>query len=96
MCMKNMLNVIKSYHPGFKGAAPVFIPVSNRWASQVGPMVKNLHASAGDTRNMDSIPGSGRFPRVGNGNPLQYSCLENPTDRGAWQATVRGVTEGLT
>ena len=39
------------------------------------------------------IPGSGRFPKEGNGNPLQYSCLENPMDRGAWQATVHGVAE---
>ena len=45
-------------------------------------MVKNLPASARDARDMDSIPGSGRSPRVGNGNPLQYSCLENPMDRG--------------
>ena len=48
-------------------------------------MVKNLPASAG---NMGSIPGSGRSPGRGNGNPLQYSCLKNTTDRGAWQATV--------
>ena len=45
--------------------------------------------SAGD---LGLIPGSGRFPGEGNGNPLQYSCLENPMDRGAWQATVHGVT----
>ena len=50
-------------------------------------MVKNLPASARDARDMDSIPGSGRSPRVGNGNPLQYSSLGNPMDRGAWQAT---------
>ena len=42
------------------------------------------------------IPGSGGFPGEGNGNPLQYSCLENPTDRGAWQATVHGVTKSRT
>ena len=53
-------------------------------------MVRNLPASAGD---LDSIPGSGRSSREGNGNPLQYSCLENPMDRGAWQAAVRGVAE---
>ena len=56
-------------------------------------MVKNLPADAGDTRNAGSIPGSGRSPGEGNGNPLQYSCLENSTDRGDWQATVRGVAE---
>ena len=54
--------------------------------------VKNL-CNAGDTRDMGSIPGLGRFPGGGNGNPLQYSCLENAMDRGAWQATVRGVAE---
>ena len=51
-------------------------------------MVKNLPANAGDA---GSIPGSGRSPGEGNGNPLQDSCLENPTDRGAWQAIVHGV-----
>ena len=56
-------------------------------------MVKNPPASEGDTRHKGSIPGSGRFPEGRHGNPLQYSCLENPMDRGAWQATVYGVTE---
>ena len=49
-------------------------------------MVKNLPANAGDIRDAGLIPGSGRFP----GNPIQHSCLENPMDRGAWQATVQG------
>ena len=53
-----------------------------------GSVVKNPPASAGDT---DLIPGSGRSPGEGNDNPLQYSCLENSTDRGDWWATVRGV-----
>ena len=52
--------------------------------SQVVSVVKNLPANAGDTRETGSIPGSGRSPGVGNGNPLQYSCLENLMDRGAW------------
>ena len=57
-------------------------------------MVKNQPAhTAGDA---GSIPGSGRSPEEGNGNPLQYSCLENPMDREAWWATVHGVTEELT
>ena len=47
----------------------------------------------GDLRDESSITGSGRSPGVGNGNPLQYSCLENSMDRGAWQATVHGVSE---
>ena len=53
-----------------------------------GSAVKNLPVNAGD---MGSIPGLGRFPRGGNGNPLQYSCLENPMDREAWRASVCGV-----
>ena len=50
-------------------------------------MVKNLPSNAGDAGDMGSIPGSVRSPGGGNGNPLQYSCLENPKDRGAWRAT---------
>ena len=57
--------------------------------------VKNPAASAGDTRGMGSIPGSGRSPGEGNGNPLQYSCLGNPMDRGAWQAIVHEVAKEL-
>ena len=56
-------------------------------------MVKNLPANAGDARDLGLIPGSGKYPGVGNGNPFQYSCLENPMDRGAWQATVHRVAE---
>ena len=56
-------------------------------------MVKNLPANAGDERDLGSVPGSGRSPGGGHGNPLQYSCLENPMDRGAWQATVDGVAK---
>ena len=55
-----------------------------------GSVVKNLPANAGDT---DSILGSGRCPGEGNSNPLQYSCLENPRDGGAWRATVHGVAK---
>ena len=55
-------------------------------------LVKNLSANAGDSRDGGLIPGLGKSPGVGNGNPCQYSCLENPTNRGAWQATVHGVT----
>ena len=56
-----------------------------------GAMVKNSPAYAGDTREPDWVPGSGRFPEGENGNPLQYSCLENPMNRGAWQAPVHGT-----
>ena len=51
-------------------------------------MVKNLPANAGDIRDAGSTSGLGRSPAVGNGNPLQYSCLENPMDKGTWQAIV--------
>ena len=53
------------------------------WASEVAVVVKNLPANAGDARDASSIPGEGRSPGGRNGNPLQYSCLENPVDRGA-------------
>ena len=56
------------------------------WASLEVLVVKNLPASAGDIRDAGSIPGSGRSPRGGHGNPLQCSWLKNPTDRGAWRA----------
>ena len=56
-------------------------------------MVKNPLASARDARDEGSIPGSGRSSGVGNGNPFQYSCLENPVDRGAWQTTVHRVSK---
>ena len=58
-----------------------------------GSVVKNLPADAGDSRDAGSIPESGRSPGGGNGNPLQYSCLENTIDRGAWWAAVHGVTK---
>ena len=57
---------------------------------------KNLPASAGDAGDTGSIPGLGRSPGGGHGNPLQCSCLENPMDRGAWQATVHRVTQSQT
>ena len=59
-------------------------------------MVKNPPASAGDARDMSLVPGSGRSAGVGNGNPLQYACLENPMDRGAWWATIHRVTKSQT
>ena len=59
-------------------------------------MVKDPPANAGDVSDADSIPGLGRSPGGGHGNPLQYSCLENSSDRGAWQATVYRVTQSQT
>ena len=63
---------------------------------QVVPVVKTLLVNAEDIRDGGSIPGWERFSGGGHGNPLQHSCLENPMDRGAWQATVRGVTKSQT
>ena len=65
------------------------------WASWVALVVKNLPANAGDIRDTGLIPGLGRAPRGGHSDPLQYSCLENTMDRGAWRATVHGVHKEL-
>ena len=62
-------------------------------APQVALVVKNLPANTGDIRDSDLIPGLGRSPGGGHGNPLQYSCLENHMGRGVWWATVHGVTK---
>ena len=59
-------------------------------------VVKNLSADAGDAGDMSSISGSGKSPEKGNGNPFQYSCLENPIDRVAWRAIVYRVTKSQT
>ena len=67
------------------------------WASLVGfPPGSEVKASAWNTGNLGSIPGLGRSPREGNSNPLQYSCLENPMEGGAWWATVHGVAKSRT
>ena len=60
------------------------------------PVVKNPPANAGEARDVASIPQSGRSPGEGDGTPLQYSCLENPMNRGAWQATVNRITKSWT
>ena len=65
-------------------------------ASLVAQTVKNPPANAGNEREPGSIPGSGRAPGEGNGKPLQYCCLENCVDRGAWRAAVQGVAESWT
>ena len=64
--------------------------------TQVAPVVKNPPANAGDVRDSGSIPGLGRSPGGGHGNPFQYSCLENPRDGGAWWAAVYGVAQSRT
>ena len=66
------------------------------WGRLGGTVVKNLPANAGDTRDAGSISRSESSPGGENGNPFQYSCLENPMDRGAWRATGHGVTESDT
>ena len=71
-------------------------PFSLVRASQVVPVVKDPPANSGDVRDVGSIPGSGRSPGGGHGNPPQYSCLGNPMDRGAWRAAVHGVAESQT
>ena len=75
--VSDRLLVLKHYLGGFPGE----------------PVVKNSSANAGDAREDGSIPGLGRSPGAGNGNPLQYSCLENPMDRGAWWVTVHWVAK---
>ena len=65
-------------------------------ASQVALVVRNPPSNVGDVRDKDWIPESGRSPGVGNGNPLQYSCLENPIDRGTLQATVHADAKDQT
>ena len=82
-----MLSFFFCYHRDF-----LFLPNRTQvkclqGASQVVLVVKNLLANAGDVRDGSSTPGSGRAPGGGHGNPLQYSCLENPMGRGAWWAT---------
>ena len=66
------------------------------WAALVAIVVRNPPANAGDIREVGSIPVLGRSPGGGHGNSLQYSCLENPMDRGAWQTIVHGVAESDT
>ena len=72
------------------------IHLSFIWASKVALLVKNLPDNAGDIKDVGLIPGSGRSPGEENDNPLQYSCLENSMDRGAWEAIVHGVAKDWT
>ena len=65
-------------------------------ASQLVLVIKNPPGNAGDTKYMGLVPGLGRSPREGNGNPLQYSYLKNPMDKGAWWATIHGVSKSWT
>ena len=78
------------------GISICFLFNSPLQVSQAALLVKNLPANAGDLRDVGSIPGSGSSPGGGHGNPLQYSCLENPTDRGAWRPPGRRVAKSQT
>ena len=80
-----------SFAPFTKHLKPVFVVDSRLSATQMVLVVKNLPANAGDVEDPGSIPGSGRFPGEGNGNPLQYSHLENPKDGRTQWATVHGI-----
>ena len=71
-------------------------PPNHHTLLQVALVVKNLPANEGDARNESLIPESGRSSGGGHGDPFQYSCLENPMDRGAWQAMVHGVAKNQT
>ena len=82
------LNDILFIHLSFDGLRA---SVHLWWVSRVALVVKKPPASTRNIKDKGSIPGSGRSPGEGHGNPLQYSCLENPKDRGAWWATVNGV-----
>ena len=89
----------KMVRPCYSDKSSLFFILSHLtiWASQVALVVKNLPTGAGDMKDTVLIPESGRSPGGGHGNPLQYSCLENPTDRGAWRAAVRhGVAKSQT
>ena len=77
-----------------EGKRSVFAMIYNiTWASQAALVVKKLSANAGDIRDVFLTPGSGKSPGGGYGKLLQYSCLRNPMDRGAWQATVHRVVQ---
>ena len=82
---------LSSFHGPTLGIAPGFGLIFC-----VAQVVRSPPANAEDIRDTGSIPGSGKPPGVGNGNPLQYSCLENPMNRGPWQATVHGVAKSQT
>ena len=82
--------------PQLSGSLDYSVVHSLYGASQMVLMVKNLPASAGDLRDVGLIPGSGRSPGGGRGHILQYSCLENPMDRGVWWTTVHGMAKRWT
>ena len=100
MFMKVLLKMVKIRNIDIQQegefVSPDFRWILYHWASPVAQLVKNLPANVEDTRDTSTIPGSGRSSGEGNGNPLQYSCLENSTDRGAWHTAVHGAVESQT
>ena len=84
------ISVISIYHQYH------LLPIYHVSGLPGGTVVKNLASNAGDARDAGLIPGLRRYPGEGNGNTLQCSCLENPMDRGAWQATIHGVAKSQT
>ena len=80
----------------FNFAKLIVTSIKKKYTVRRASVVKNPPANAGNARDAGLICGLGRSPGGGNVNPLQYSCLENPTDRGAWWATVHGVAESRT
>ena len=99
MCLALCVDGLKWDPPVYRWWQLNYI-VSSLWsmkqASHMALVVKNPPANAGDVRDVGLIPGSRRFPREGHGNPLQYSCLENHTDRRAWRATINCVAQSWT
>ena len=97
--MKFLDSIIRKYVSSFSPEYILHCVYFNsvcRNTTQLMLVIKNLAASAGDIRNVGPIPGSGRSPGGGHGNPFQYFCLENPMDRGTWWATVHRVTKSHT
>ena len=95
-CRKCFSSFTNKFHSEFFINGFHFVKVAFFSASQVVLVVKSPPTNAGDIRDSGSIPGLGRSPGGGHGNPLQYSCLGNPMDRGAWQATAHRVAESDT
>ena len=94
--MENLFHVKHCLMLGLSQTVTVgdcIIPSLQVGAFQMALVVKNLPASAGDIRDVGSIPGLGRSPGEGNGNPLQYSCQDNRVDRGAWWVKVHGIVK---